>query len=143
MRWLTLLLLLFALNVSAHKIPPVNDDLINAINLSNTDAFCSLDQAYNNFEATSSFNGVPNNWNGTVGKDVWFKFTALKFEVAITASGKVNTASSNTLVNPLVALYTIDPVTGTLGEMFSTMLTSSNVTTLSKGGVNHRPSLLY
>jgi gliding motility-associated-like protein len=134
-RWVTLLLLLFALNVSARKIPPVNDDLINAINLSNTDSFCSLDQAYSNLEATSSLNGSPNNWNGTVGKDVWFKFTALKFDVAITASGKVNTASPNTLVNPLVALYTIDPITGTLGEMPSTMLSSSNVTTLNKGGL--------
>ncbi|RZJ19643.1 MAG: hypothetical protein EON51_16805 [Acinetobacter sp.] len=135
MRWLTLLLLLFALNVSAHKIPPVNDDLANAINLSNTDAFCSLDQAYNNLEATSSSNGSPINWNGTVGKDVWFKFTALKFDVAITASGKVNSASPNTLVNPLVALYTVDPTTGNFGEMFSTMLSSSNVTTINKGGL--------
>ncbi|RZK55989.1 MAG: PKD domain-containing protein [Pedobacter sp.] len=135
MRWLTLLLLLFALNVSAHKIPPVNDDLANAINLSNTDAFCSLDQAYNNLEATSSSNGSPINWNGTVGKDVWFKFTALKFDVAITASGKVNAASPNTLVNPLVALYTVDPTTGNFGEMFSTMLSSSNVTTINKGGL--------
>lgn len=135
MRLLTFLFILIALNVSAHKDPPINDERTDAINISNTDAFCSLDRAYNNFEATSSPNGSPNNWNGTVGKDVWFKFTALKFDVAITASGKVNAASPNTLVNPLVALYTIDPITGNLGEMFSTMLSSSNVTTLNKGGL--------
>ena len=134
MRWLFFFLLISA-SAYAHRDPPVNDELVNAINLSNTDGFCSADQAYNNLEATASPNGTPTNWNGTVGRDVWFKFTALKFDVAITASGRVNAASPNTLVNPLISLYTVDPVTGNFGEVSNTMLSSNNVTSVSKGGL--------
>ncbi|RZL44744.1 MAG: hypothetical protein EOP00_19150, partial [Pedobacter sp.] len=135
MRWLTLFFFLISASVSAHKDPPVNDELVNAINLSNTDGFCSANQAFNNLEASASPNGTPTNWNGTVGRDVWFKFTALKFDVAITASGSVNAASPNTLINPLVSLYTTDPVTGNFGEVPNNMLSSNNVTSINKGGL--------
>ena len=135
MRWLTFLFLFISLYANAHRDPPVNDELVNAINLTNTDGFCSADQAYNNIEATASPNGTPANWNGTVGRDVWFKFTALKFDVAITASGRVNAASPNTLVNPLVSLYTVDPVSGNFNEVFNTMLSTNNVSSVNKGGL--------
>lgn len=135
MRWLTLLFLLITINVYAHKDPPLNDELVNAINISNTDGFCSTDQAYNNLEATSSPIGSPTNWGGSIGKDVWFKFTALKFDVAITASGRVNAASPNTLINPLVSIYTVDPISGSLGELSNNMLSSNNVTSINKGGL--------
>ena len=134
-RVIAFLLILFTLNVSANKAQPINDEKENAINITNLDGFCSADQAYSNIEATSSLYGASGNWNGTIGKDVWFKFTALKFDVAITASGRVNATSPNTLINPLVALYTVDPTSNNFIELPSNMLSSNNVTSLNKGGL--------
>lgn len=135
MRLLTLFLLLFALDLAAHKAPPTNDELINAITIPATDGTCSADQAYSNIEATTSNNGIPANWNGTIGKDVWFKFTATKFDVAVTVNGRVNAASLNTMISPLVSIYTVEPKTGLLSELFNTMVTSDNVTSINKGGL--------
>lgn len=135
------LLCLLALKAGASRIPPTNDEITGAINISNTDAFCSDDAKYSNIEATTSPQGTPLNWGGTIGKDVWFKFTATKFDVSITVNGKDNPSSTNTLLSPLVALYSFDPATGFISELSATMLSSSNVTSLNKGGLT--PGLVY
>ncbi|MES2446055.1 MAG: PKD domain-containing protein [Bacteroidota bacterium] len=135
MRLLTLFFLLVVFKANAHKAAPTNDELINAINISATDGTCSTDQAYGNIEATTSTTGVPLNWNGAIGKDVWFKFTATKFDVAITVNGRVDGASLNTMLNPLVSIYTNDPLLGGFVELSNVMVSSSNVTSINKGGL--------
>lgn len=135
MRSLTLFFLLVAFYANAHKAPPTNDELINAINVANTDGTCSADHAYTNIEATTSINSTPINWNGAIGKDVWFKFTATKFDVAVTVNGRVNGASTNTMINPLVSIYTNDPSIGAIIELSNVMVSSNNVTSLNKGGL--------
>lgn len=134
-RLIIICLCLLALNANAHRIAPPNDEIDKAINIANTDAFCSEDAKYSNVEATTTARGIPMNWNGAVGKDVWFKFTATKFDVNITVNGKDNPASTNTLINPLVALYTFDPATNASAELPTTMLTSSNVSSITKNGL--------
>ncbi|RDC54485.1 PKD domain-containing protein [Pedobacter chinensis] len=136
MRFLLTLLFLFFYGISygANFAPPVNDELIDAINISNTSAFCSADAAYTNVEATTSTYRSPVGW-ATVGKDVWFKFTASKYDVNISVSGRVNASSTNTMINPLVALYTFEPGTTGISEMVGTSFTSNNVTSFYKGAL--------
>jgi gliding motility-associated-like protein len=130
MRWITFVLILFALNTYAQA--PVNDLIADAISITNPEAFCSADAAFSNINATvtdppSIF------WNGSQGKDVWFKFTALKFDLSISVTGRINAASTNTMINPLVALYILNG--NTLGEIPGSSLTSNNVTSLYKGAL--------
>ncbi|WP_322973917.1 PKD domain-containing protein [Pedobacter sandarakinus] len=123
-------------NCWAKNVPPTNDELPDALNISNTTAFCTEDAAYSNIEATTStFYNKPLAWNA-IGKDVWFKFTATKYDVNISVTGQINTASTNSLVNPLVALYTIDPSNNGISEMIGTSFSSNNVTSLYKGALN-------
>lgn len=137
MRYYSLLLfLLVLLNLSAFGkfTPPINDELINATNITNTTAYCSGDAEFNNFEATpSSFNKALS-WP-SVGKDVWFKFTASKFAVNISVSGKIDAGSTNTLTDPLLALYSFNAATGFITEEPGTQATSNNVTSLYKGAL--------
>lgn len=141
-RLVIICLCFLAFTARANRVPPNNDEIEKAINQSNTDVFCSEEARYSNMEATSSPRGTPTNWNGAVGKDVWFKFTASKFDVNVTVSGKDNPASPNTLLNPLVALYTFDEATNSVAEVPTNMLTSnSNVTSVIKGGLT--PGQVY
>ncbi|PWS26940.1 hypothetical protein DHW03_13035 [Pedobacter yonginense] len=131
----TLFIFVFTCFISrAGFAPPINDELINAINIANTSAYCSDDAAYNNLEATASTYGAATGWPA-VGKDVWFKFTATKYDVNISVSGNVNAASTNTLVAPLVSLYTYDPITRNVGEMVGSSTSSNNVTSFYKGAL--------
>jgi gliding motility-associated-like protein len=130
MRWLTFLFILFALNTYAQA--PVNDLIDDAITITNPEAFCSADAAFNNIGATVTDNPSLL-WNGSNGKDVWFKFTATKFDISISVTGRINQASTNTMINPLVALY-IRNGNG-LGEIPGSLLTSNNVTSLYKGAL--------
>jgi gliding motility-associated-like protein len=132
MRWLTFLFIFIALQV--HGQAPGNDGIDNAITITNPDAFCSADAAFNNIGATS-INGASQLWNGNIGKDVWFKFTALKFDLSVTVSGKINNASTNTMLNPLVAIYIRDVNTNGLTEIPGSLLTSNNVTSFYKGAL--------
>lgn len=133
---LTLLLIFFSsFKLWASFAPPVNDELFNAINIANTTAFCSEDAMYNNIEATSSgMYTKPMGWS-TTGKDVWFKFTATKYDVNISVSGQVNANSPNTLINPLIALYTFETGATGISEMIGSSTTSSNVTSFYKGAL--------
>lgn len=136
MRFSSFLILFVLLNLSAFGKfePPVNDELINAINITNTSAYCSGDAEFSNLEATSSNYNKSLSWPA-VGKDVWFKFTASKFDVNISVTGKIDASSANTLVNPLVALYSFDAATGFITEQPGTLATSNNVTSLYKGAL--------
>lgn len=137
MRYFSLIsFLLVILNLAAFGkfTPPINDELINAINITNTSAYCSGDAEFNNLEASPSNYNKALNWQ-TVGKDVWFKFTASKFDVNISVSGKINANSTNTLINPLVALYSFDAATGFISELPGTQATSNNVISLYKGAL--------
>ncbi|KLT66058.1 T9SS C-terminal target domain-containing protein [Pedobacter sp. BMA] len=127
-----LLIVTSGLAVCARLAPPVNDELANAMTISNTSGYCSGDAAYNNIEATPSFQQRSMNWAAT-GNDVWFKFTATKYAVNISVSGQVNITSLNTLSGPLVALYTEDELNQNLLETPGTVATSSNVTSLYVG----------
>ncbi|WP_231427525.1 PKD domain-containing protein [Pedobacter sp. Leaf250] len=130
-----LLSIIFCSKLSASFAPPVNDELVNAINIANTSGYCSEEAAYNNTDATTStMYNKPTDWSST-GKDVWFKFTATKYDVNISVSGRVNSSSSNTLVNPLVALYTFDPSSTGISEMVGTSTTTANVNTFYKGAL--------
>lgn len=133
---LTLLLIaIFCAKLWANFAPPTNDELANAINISNTTAFCSAEGAYSNTDATSSsMYNKPTSWIET-GKDVWFKFTATKYDVNISVSGQVNATSTNTLVNPLVALYTFETGATGISELIGSSTTSSNVTSFYKGAL--------
>lgn len=131
---ISFLLVLLSLSAFGKSTPPVNDELLNAINITNTSAYCSGDAEFNNLEATSSTYNKALNWPA-VGKDVWFKFTASKFDVNISVSGKTNTNSTNTLIDPLVALYSFDAATGFITEQPGTVATSNNVSSLYKGAL--------
>ncbi|MCX2474740.1 PKD domain-containing protein [Pedobacter sp. MC2016-05] len=129
------LFLIFCSKLWANFAPPINDELVNAINIPNTTGFCSVDAAYSNVEATTStMYNKPTSWIAT-GKDVWFKFTATKYDVNISISGLVNSSSTNTLISPLIALYAFDSSTTGISEMIGTSTTSANVTTYYKGAL--------
>ncbi|QNN40953.1 hypothetical protein [Pedobacter roseus] len=136
MRYSLILFLLVIQNVSAFGkfTPPINDELINAINITNTSAYCSGDAEFNNLEATPSNYNKSLNWSA-VGKDVWYKFTASKFDVNISVSGKIDANSTNTLIGPLVALYSYDPASNSIAEQPGTLATSNNVISLYKGAL--------
>lgn len=136
MRYSLILFLLVILNLSAFGkfTPPINDELINAINITNTSAYCSGDAEFNNLEATASNYNKSLNWSA-VGKDVWYKFTASKFDVNISVSGKIDANSTNTLLGPLVALYSYDPASNSIAEQPGTQATSNNVISLYKGAL--------
>lgn len=131
---ISFLLVLLSLPAFGKSTPPVNDELLNAINIINTSAYCSGDAEFNNLEASPSNYNKGLNWPA-VGKDVWFKFTASKFDVNISVSGKTNTNSTNTLIDPLVALYSFDAATGFITEQPGTVATSNNVSSLYKGAL--------
>ncbi|TCD10212.1 T9SS type B sorting domain-containing protein [Pedobacter frigidisoli] len=122
------------LAVFAKFAAPVNDDLLNAITITNTTAFCSEDAAYSNIDATASSYNKPMNWSN-VGKDVWFKFTATKTDVNIYATGQVNGNNTNTMLIPLLALYTFDPLTNFITEIPAATSISINVNAMYKGGL--------
>ncbi|WP_443944459.1 hypothetical protein ACJVDH_16255 [Pedobacter sp. AW1-32] len=119
---------------TAKAAAPLNDELQNATTITNISAFCSADAAFNNLEATSSSITIPRQWP-SIGKDVWFKFTATKYDVNISVAGLVNASTTNTLINPLVALYSFETTNNTLGEMVGTSFRSNNVTSLYKGAL--------
>ncbi|MFA6276393.1 MAG: PKD domain-containing protein [Pedobacter sp.] len=133
MRWY-ILLLFFIISINASAQMPVNDNIANAINIANPNSFCTDDAFYNNINATV-VNGSAASWGGNIGKDVWFKFTATKFDVNINIGGRTNGASLNTMLNPLVALYIFDQATNFFTEIPGTMLSSNNVTSLYKGAL--------
>ena len=94
---------------------PANDSYEKAIPLTEPTK-CSADAAYSNINATDEGTvGTGSQWPaGETGRDVWFKFTAIAFDITITVTGNSTGGGSSggTLRDPLVAMYTIEK-TGT------------------------------
>jgi gliding motility-associated-like protein len=133
MRLLIIFFLLAALQANAQA--PSNDLIDNAFNIVNAESYCSSDAAFTTVGATVS-NPPAQQWTGAAGNDVWFKFIALKYDVNVSVTGRLNAASSNTLTNPQIAVYTRDIAANSLTEIpAGSVLSSNNVTTFYKGAL--------
>ncbi|MHA4894139.1 T9SS type B sorting domain-containing protein [Pedobacter sp. PWIIR3] len=132
MRFSLFLYLLYPIFLELFGAVPINDDVRNATSLSSSNGYCSLDAEFSNIDATASGFQKASLWPSD-GKDVWFKFTALKTDVSATVSGKTSAMSINTLQTPLVAFYTFNGTV--LTENIGSMSTSNNTTTAYKGGL--------
>lgn len=108
---------------------PANDNCSGAITLTNVTNFCSDNAAYTNVNATPSDLGKSQAWP-SVGNDVWYKFTAVAFDVNISVTGN----GSGTLNSPLIALYTTTDCSN-FNEMVSSVSNGANITTLYKGAL--------
>ncbi|TKC56597.1 PKD domain-containing protein [Pedobacter hiemivivus] len=130
---LPLLSILLFFILSSFYLLPDNDQIKDAKTLDNVIGYCSDDAAYTNIDATASKFAKASFWNSE-GKDIWYKFTALRTDISISVTGKTTSTSPNTLIAPLIAIYTYD---GTkLTEMIGSMVTANNLTTAYKGGLN-------
>jgi gliding motility-associated-like protein len=108
---------------------PVNDDCSGAITLSTISNFCSANAAYTNVNATAGGLAASQAWP-SAGKDVWFKFTAIAFDVNISVTGN----GSGTLNAPLVALYST-PDCSNFTELIGSASNGATLTSLYKGGL--------
>ena len=87
------------------KSQPLNDSCVNAITISNLNAWCSDTAEYTNVNATTDTLSEASCWVGnSSGRDVWFKFTAIASGVNITISG-IGT-NLGTVDYPQIGLYT-------------------------------------
>jgi len=109
-RYLILFFVLLTLQVS---LAQTNNFCTLALPLAQTVNYCSTTGQYNNTNPQ---------------KSAWFQFTAAAFDVNISVSGA---GAGGTLVSPQINLYS--DCTGT--EQVGTGTSSSNVTTLYKGGL--------
>ncbi len=98
---LLLAFLLLSISVLAQ---PVNDNCVNAINLTNVTNWCSPASAYTNVGATASPvvrpTCMPNSSN-----DVWFSFVAVATTVHIAVIGSAGTTPGGTLRSPQFAIF--------------------------------------
>lgn len=133
MKKLRLLLLLcvfflgFSLTLKAQA--PANDDCSGAITLTNISNFCSDNAAYTNINATPSGLGKAQAWSSD-GNDVWYKFTAIAFDINISVTGN----GSGTLNSPLIALYTTADCSN-FTELIGSVSNGTSVTTLYNGAL--------
>ncbi len=108
MKRVTFILLQFFL-LSVAYAQPANDSWKNAAPVDPTK--CSTDAAYTTVNATDeNIFGVSDKWPANTSyRDVWFKFTAVGFDLDITVTGASTGGGTTggTLQNPLIALYTI------------------------------------
>ncbi|MEX8546196.1 MAG: PKD domain-containing protein, partial [Mucilaginibacter sp.] len=110
---------------------PVNDNCSGAIDLSSVHNFCSDNAAYTNVNATPSGLAKSQFWPAD-GNDVWFKYTAIAFDLNIAVTGNEN--GSGTLNSPLIAIYSTTDCSN-FSELIGSVSNSSTVTTLYKGGL--------
>lgn len=112
---------------------PANDNCSSARVLSNVSNYCSDSKEFNNQSATESNLSAPSNWPSQ-GRDVWFRFTAVAYDVNISVTGNSPGTAGGTLQSPLVALYATPDCAN-----FQTIIGSSsflnNVATYYKGGL--------
>ncbi|MGI4749633.1 MAG: PKD domain-containing protein [Janthinobacterium lividum] len=131
-RKLILLLSMFFLFAAFAKAQaPANDDCSGAITLTTVTNFCSDNAAYNNVNATASGLAKAQAWP-SAGNDVWFKFTAIAFDVNVSVTGNINGAG--TLNSPLVAIYTT-PDCSSFTDIIGSEVNGTTLTTLYKGGL--------
>ena len=100
---------------------PANDNCSNARQI-NALNYCSFGGEFTNTGATESFIGN--------GRDVWFKFTAVAFEISINVIG-------NTLQLPRIGMTTDCGGTGLVGST----IVDGNTTIFTKGGLT--PGQVY
>ncbi|WP_448700271.1 PKD domain-containing protein [Mucilaginibacter sp. AW1-3] len=99
---------------------PANDDAANATILTNVTSACSTDGAYTSVGANASLTAND--------KDVWFKFTAIAFDVSITVTGNGTTP----LNSPGIDIYSsINPYNSAIGSVAN----GATTTTYYKGGL--------
>ncbi len=110
---------------------PVNDNCSGAIDLSNANNFCTDNAAYSNINATPSGLAKSQFWP-VDGNDVWFKYTAIAFDLNITITGNEN--GSGTLNSPLIALYTTTDCSN-FSELIGSAFNGTTLTTLYKGAL--------
>ncbi len=96
-------LLLFVFSVNAQQ--PINDLCINAITITNVNAWCSDSAEFTNVNATCDTSlSIPTCWISTSSeRDVWFKFYAIASAVNVTVSGLGT--NLGTVDYPHIALY--------------------------------------
>ena len=104
MRYLQLVLVIFIPAIIFSQ--PINDDCINAIEITDVANYCSAFGEFNNFGATPS---IPSDYicipNEATARDVWFKFTATANFIHLTVNGKSLGNPGGTLVSPQVILF--------------------------------------
>lgn len=110
---------------------PDNDNIANAKVIAEVNGYCTTDASLSNVDATTGPYQKATFWNSS-GKDVWFKFTAIRTDLNVTITGKT-ASSTSTLIAPLVAIYTYE--NNVLTEMIGSMNSANNITTAYKGGL--------
>jgi gliding motility-associated-like protein len=103
---------------------PANDSPDNATIMPNVQSYCSSDGAFTSAGATPFFVNDTN-------KDVWFKFTAVAFDISITATAN----GTNPLTSPGIDLYSFDSNTGVYNNLVGSPANGATVTTYYKGGL--------
>lgn len=122
---------MFFLFAVAKAQAPANDNCSGAITLNTVINFCSDNAAYSNVNATASGLTAAQSWP-SAGNDVWFKFTAIAFDVNISITGNVNGAG--TINTPLIAIYTT-PDCSNFTDIIGSATNGTTLTTLYKGGL--------
>jgi gliding motility-associated-like protein len=140
LRYISLLFLLFISTLPSFA-QPANDNWDKAIPLSEPSK-CSSDGAYTTINATDEgiFGTAPQWPAGQSGRDVWFKFTAIAYDVNITVTGASTGGGSTggTLQNPLISLYTIESTANSISfsaQVGSLATTGTGITTYYKGAL--------
>lgn len=102
----SIFLLIFLISPLFIFAQSVNDDCVNALELTNVSNYCSEFGAFNNFGATPSlpidYVCIPNEDSA---KDVWFKFTAIANYVHLQVNGKSSLNPGGTLISPQLVLF--------------------------------------
>lgn len=132
------LFLLVFISVAARS-QPANDACDNAMLLSNLNNYCSADAQFNNSAATSSGVSIPSSWTphaSSDGLDVWFKFTAVAYDINISVTGDVSGGGSRggTMLKPLVALYSTDDCSA-FSQIIGSLSVNGNAALLYVGGL--------
>lgn len=134
-----ILLFLHLFTFSAAYAQPANDKYENATGVDPTK--CSADRAFTTVNsADENFFGTADKWNpGQTYRDVWFKFTAAAYDIDITVTGNSTGGGTTggTLLNPLIALYTID-VSGTttsFSNQIGSLIKGGTISTFYKGAL--------
>ena len=130
-RKLILLLSMFFWFAAVKAQAPANDNCSGAIDLSNAHNFCSDNGAYTNVNATPSGLAKSQFWPAD-GNDVWFKYTAIAFDLNMTVTGNEN--GSGTLNSPLIAIYSTTDCSN-FSELIGSVSNGATLTTLYKGGL--------
>ncbi|CAN0101835.1 unnamed protein product, partial [Chrysoparadoxa australica] len=119
--------------IDANTVGQAGDVCDFALNLPDVNAYCSGDAQYNNTGAAGGGFGAPACWPNTTN-DVWFSFTAQGPQADITVYG--NGFGTNTLQDPMVALYSGACAAVLLGEGCNTSPAAFDTVNLNVGGLS-------